>query len=375
MGRSLWAAFFFGLMVLGKQVVAASFHVPDASPDPISVAVGSVGSVRSCVSIETGVKASGSNNIGSLWDVTDYGRPPQAFGESSAFAQVTMARWWRLRIDDWWVGGGSGWLDNYTGNSDAGQLWIDLHSDFTSKLSYTPVVHLRKMSVEWMGFGRSFESRLGASRIRVDFGVRKISSDDFEEMAVVGSVSGDQFEGSATRLYSRSLDGGSRGRGLCLDTAVSVDASEWKVRLQAEGLFGRMRWDNLTLDSGYLTSPRVFIDADGFLRYVGGGFTGVTRKRSLSGVVDPRIRLFVARSGKSAPTLDFSFRRGDKPVVGLGIARRMSGGRVSWVRYYPRTRVWDLGKSFTSFQLRIASDSWFLRQPKHAILEMSVILH
>lgn len=362
-------------MVFGNQVVAASFHIPDASPDPVSAAISSVGSVTSRVKIETGTTAAGSTNIDNLWDVTDYGRPPRSFGESPAFAQITVARWWRLRIEDWWVGGGSGWLDSYTGNSDAGQLWLDLHSDFTSQTSYTPDVHLRKMSVEWMGFGRSFVSGLGASRIQVDVGVRRLASDDFEEMAVLGSVSGDQFEGAATRLYSRSLDGGSRGSGWCMDAAVAVDAPEWKARLQAEGLFGRMRWNSLTRDSGYITSPRVFTDADGFLRYVGGGFTGVTSRRSLSGPVDPRIRLLLAGSGKLAPVLDLSFRNGEKPAVGLGIVRRMGGGRAGWVRYYPRTGVWDVGMGAAGFHLRIASDSWILRQPNRAVLEISVTLH
>lgn len=372
--HTLWVAFFFAGVFPIPLVEAASFHIPDAQEDPVFDVFTKDGASGSRVEVSAGSALRGENNIDSVWDVTDYSKPPRLFKGKSGFAVITGAGWLQVDVGGWKFGAGTGWVDSYAGNADAAQLWIDLHSGYSLKTVYLPRAQYRKISVQWLGLGRRFPVRVGSTLVDVEVDLRQLISNSFEELAVDGFVSGDEFAGSAARLYSDSDLGRSFGHGWCIDAAATLETAKWRTKLCVEGILGRLSWDGLVLDKGYISSPRVFTDADGFLRYIGGDFTGVTSVRSLSGYINPQVKVsFAGRSG-TAPVFSASFRRGDKPKLGVGIGWRRTEDCAGYVRYYPCSKVGELGVCTSVLRLRIYSDSWLLRSPKSALAEVSFAL-
>ncbi|MGC8864047.1 MAG: hypothetical protein ACP5R5_14920, partial [Armatimonadota bacterium] len=292
----------------------------------------------------------------------------------AACARIDVAQWWRLRLGRWWVGVGSGWVDNYTGNADAAQLWIDMHTAEPSKRVYLPQAHARKMSTQWAGIGRSFPLRLGTVRGSLDLGVRRLSANSYSELAVAGSVSREDFSGAVTRMQADRPEGRSFGRGWCIDAGAELESSHWRAQVKAEGLWGRMSWNALAVDAGYLSSPRVFTDSEGFLRDAAGGFSGVSSRRNLSGPVDPLVRLYLARKCRRSPFLSAAVRRGEKPTAGIGLQWHSLNGRAGYFCWYPGTGIRELGLVLSRVRLRISSDTWLLRDARAAQAELSVLL-
>lgn len=374
MCHALRVAFFFAGVFPIPLVEAASFHIPDAQEDPIFGVVTGYGASGSGMEVSAGITLRGENNIDSVWDVTDYARPARLFKSKSGFAVITGAGWWQIEAGGWKFGAGTGWVDSYGGNADAAQLWIDLHAGYSLKTVYLPRAQYRKMGVQWIGMGRRFPVRVGSTLVDVEVDLRRLVSNSFEELAVDGFVSGDEFAGSVARLYSDSDLGRSFGHGWCVDASATIETAKWRTKLCVEGILGRLSWDGLVLDKGYISSPRVFTDADGFLRYIGGDFTGVTSVRSLSGYIDPQARVSFAGKSATAPIFSAAFRRGDKPMLGVGIGRRWTKGCAGYVHYYPRTKVGELGLCNSVLRFRVYSDSWLLRNPKSALAEVSFAL-
>ncbi len=369
----MWAAFlFFGIAIV-PNTQGASFHIPDGYENPVFRIADAADKQDYTTEATVGGAVAASNNLDSLWQVTDYGRSACLFRGDIAFAQITTSRWSYVRTRNWWLGVGRGWIDSYTGNQDAAQLWLDLHSRVAAKANYLPSARFRRMSLEWVGFGKSFPLRLGGRHGIIDIGVRHLQSEGYEELALEGWISGDQFAGPVSRLYSDSARG-SVGRGWCVDAAAELRANTWRARVQVEGLLGRISWDSLTLDSGYLSSPRVFTDAEGFLRDAGGGFTGVTSRRNLAGPINPKVRLSLAGASGRAPLLSATFRKGDKPSISLGVMHSCADGRFRYVSYYPATKMGEVAFANSRLKLRLCSDSWLFQNPKHALAELSLNL-
>jgi len=372
--RSTRAAFFCAAVLVPLRVGAASFHLPDAVPSPTLAALADYRHSYSGVVLDLGCSADGRSNIDSLWHLTDYGRPTRTFDRGSAYARIDVAQWWRLRAGEWWVGFGSGWIDSYGGNADAAQLWIDLHAAGRSTDSYFPQAHMRKMSVQWYGIGRSFPMDSGDVRGRFELAVRRLVSNSYSELAAAGGVFGETFSGAVTRMQADTPHGRSLGHGWCVDAAAEFENRSWRARLQAEGLAGRMSWQDLAVDAGYLSSPGVFVDSEGFLRDVAGGFAGISSRRSLSGPIDPLVRFHLAQTCRPGLFITVAFRRGETPTTGLGAAWRDRRGREVFFCSYPAARVGELGVGFSRFRCRILSNTWLLRDPRVASVGLSVIM-
>ena len=106
---------------------------------------------------------------------------------------MSVSDWTRLRIGNWWIGGGSGWTEAYDGNADAAQLWIDLHSGDQHLTSYDPTASNVRLEARWYGVGRSFPLRIGSGEATIELTVRRITAGEYIDRTVIGSVDGEDF--------------------------------------------------------------------------------------------------------------------------------------------------------------------------------------
>ena len=173
-----------------------------------------------------------------MWEVSKRDQSPHLFQEGSAFATMSVTNWMRLRLGNWWIGRGSGWIDQYYGNADAAQLWIDLHSGNRSRLSYEPMASNQSLSAEWYGVGRSVPVRLGSCEGLLELNVRSLVVRDYLDRTVIGSVAGDGFSAIARVISSESGSGAVLGRGWCVDTRVGFKSKHWRGQMAVEGLHG-----------------------------------------------------------------------------------------------------------------------------------------
>lgn len=320
------------------------------------------------VQLQLGGIMARSNNIGSLWEMSEDGQPPRTFEGGSAYALLQNTEWMRISNGDWCIGYGRGSRDSYNGNADAAQLWIDLHADGATKQAYAPTVSSESISASWYGVGRTVAFRADNMSGTMDIWLRQIVADDYLGRSIAGRAvtsPSESFSGMLRIVSAVTSASRVEGRGWSLDAQTVLHFGEnWECGLIAEGLLGKMRWNGLGVRDGYFNSPGVFTDRDGFLRDYG-GITGSAWREDMTLSLNPRYRIEVIRLGNPSITLAYDYQAGARPVPSLGITSSQSEKWSPYVRYYPTQSRVELGAVAANWRFRISSDDWPTDSPKN----------
>lgn len=361
------------LVLLASSVTAATVRLPSAFDESDFLRL-RLTPPRSGISMDVGAVASGANNIGSLWEITDDEQPPHDFSGSSAYAVLQTTQWMRASRDDWWIVYGRGRRDTYEGNSDAAQLWIDLHSDSRSLDSYAPEMFGTSISATWYGVGRTIPIRVGSARGTADVFVRNITADEYIFRSVVGQVEGEDYTGITRAVTSNTSSGDVEGRGWSLDVRASFALGRnWHGQFTAESLMGKVSWEGLSVEDSYITSPGVFQDADGFLHDTG-GITGMGWRDDRSATTQPKYRIDLMRTGRTDTLLGVAWEPGLPATVCAGAAWPQRGSWLPYCRFYlPQERL-EIGALGRGWYLRVSGDDWIFASPQHAEIACGVRL-
>ena len=326
--------------------------------------------------IEVETAASGITNVSPLLRIDD-DQPSRRFDDSSAYAELQWAGRVRIVQRRWWVEYGTGSRERYDGNQDAGQLWIDLHSDDQTAYdasdiavnrearSYAPQVNNVRLGVSWIGVGREFPLRLGQAHGTGSLMFRRLSADDLRMRYLTGSVAGEDFTGMMKVIDSD----GRQGEGWSLDVQSRMALGDhWLGQFTAEGVLGKISWRQTYVEDSYIVSPRVFEDPEGFLHdYYSVSGTIHYEDRSYS--INPYYSLDLVRKGKPDLLLGMNWQRGIGTLPSCGAAWRQPTPWLPYMRYYPTQGRLQVGIVGPGWQFRVSSDH--LTSPKCAEIALS----
>ncbi|MDI6828547.1 MAG: hypothetical protein QME62_08705 [Armatimonadota bacterium] len=320
-----------------------------------------------------GAMASGTNNIGSLWDVGKENQPSRVFSNSSAYVTISTTNWVRITSHDWWVGFGRGKLEDYRGNGDAAQLWIDLNSGVNTKQAYAPSAHSTRIVSEWFGVGRYVSFKAGNIHGTAEISFRSLTADEYLERSLVGNVQGEDFEGMMRIVSANSSSGSIKGKGWSLDaSAVFTIGGGWDAMFSVEGIIGGIRWRGLFVDDGWIISPRVFTDRDGFLHDCG-GISGMSWREDAIFRISPHWRVDLIRSCRCHPNLMIGAvgRSANSALPYVGAAWPQKKRWMPYFRCYPTQNRMELGTVSRGWYIRISGDDWIFSSPRHAEIAVS----
>lgn len=321
--------------------------------------------------IVAGAMASGTNNVGSLWDVGKENQPSRVFRNNSAYVTISTNNWIRITSREWWVGFGRGKREEYRGNGDAAQLWIDLNSGVNTKQSYAPSVQSTRISGDWVGVGRYVAFKAGDVQGTAEIAFRSIDAEEYLARSLVGNVSGEDFEGMLRIESSNSSLGSVRGRGWSLDASAGFTiGNRWMGKFSVEGLAGKIRWRGLFVDDGWITSPGVFTDPEGFLHNCG-GISGASWREDATLKINPCWRLDLILIGNPNLLIGVIGRPGDRTLPSVGAAWSQRTQWLPYFRCYPTQSRLEVGAVGRSWQFRISGDDWIFSSPKHAEIAVS----
>ena len=315
-------------------------------------------------SMEVESAVSGMTNVSPLLRI-DEDQPSRHFDDSSAYAELQWAGRVRIVERRWWVECGIGSRERYDGNPDAGQLWIDLHADGETQSSYAPEVSNSRVGASWIGVGRTFPLRLGQAHGTGSLMFRRLSADDLRMRYLTGSVEGEDFTG-----IMRTIDSdGRQGEGWSLDVQSRLAlGNRWLGQFTAEGLLGKISWQDAYVEDSYIVSPRVFEDPEGFLHdYYSVSGTIHYEDRSYS--INPYYSLDLVRKGKPDLLLGMNWQRGIGTLPSCGAAWRQSAPWLPYMRYYPTQGRLQVGVVGQGWQFRVSADS--LTSPKQVEIGLS----
>lgn len=324
--------------------------------------------------IEAGYTASGDNNIGSMLEINDDNQSSRNFNRSSAFAGANISNRVWLRLGSWWIGKGSGWTDQYSGNADAAQLWIDLHSDGQSRSLYQPNASNQKLYAQWYGLGHSCPVQIGNTKGFIEVAVRNVLVKNYLERQVIGTVADKDFSGIVRVTSSDNDNETVYGKGWCFDAHAGLVSGRWRCQAAVDGLIGKINWRGLAVDDGYITSSGVFTDADGFLRDVGGDITGLSWNTDLSASVNPSFTLGLEYASHPCLLFNLALEPGENGVAGLGLAWPQKGSWIPYLRDYLTKDCIEIGITANNWKIRIASDDLLWKKPERALVEISTSL-
>lgn len=328
--------------------------------------------------VEVGAGAYGGNNINSLWEVMGDDQTASRFDAASAYARTDVGEWMRVRRRGWWLLYGMGRRQDYEGNADAAQLWLDLHSVGQTQSYYSPEVQGSRLTARWLALGRDFGLRLGRIHGLGGISARRIMAEDYLAQGLAGEVAGDMrttdasFSGMLRTLSSKPPSGRPvSGQGWALDMQCQLDlASRWKVFITGEGLLGKISWKDLYVEDVYITSPGVFVDRDGFLRDTG-GITGAGWRQNTSVRINPYYRTDFIYEGNPLILGGITFRSGMTSLPNAGLAWRQRRQWLPYTRYYPTERRLEAGAVGAGWQFSISADDWLTLSPRHAEISLS----
>ncbi|MCX6376237.1 MAG: hypothetical protein NTU88_09455, partial [Armatimonadetes bacterium] len=329
-------------------------------------------SVSSALKLEGGAMGTATNNVGSIWGIDDKNQPARDFGDGSAYAMVQYSKWLRLHHRAWWVGYGLGKRSIYLGNADAAQLWIDLHAAGQTQPIYAASAEGARADADWLEFGRGFPFRI-ADQVRGTgrLSLRRIDVPDYLARSVVGDMEGEMFTAMLREVSARSPRGTVHGAGWALDGQIRLNMNgKWLGQATAEGLLGRVTWDEILVDDSGIVSPRTFTDPEGFLHDCG-GITGTTWRENLSLRVTPYYRLDLIRIGRPYLLFGTSIQSGIRSTPNLGVAWPQRKKWLPYVKYYPAEGRLEVGGVGAGWQFRISGDDWIYSSPKHAEVAVS----
>lgn len=340
---------------------------PDDALQPCDLDAG-----RQGVQAHFGVSAVGDNNLRSLWDITEDGQPPASFVDSEAYAVLGHARWLCVSIGDWSIGCGRGAMDSYYGNNDAGQLWLDIHSEGPTRGVYEPTADQQSIAVSWYGIGRTARFRNKGIRASADIWLRQIVAEDYLARAITGSLAATPRESFSGMI--RIVDSGEVYRnGWALDIRALIDFGKgWECAVSAEGLLGRIRFDEMFVEDGSFTSAEVFMDPEGFLHDYG-GITGAAWRENASVRIEPLYRAEIVRRGRVDLMIAFEDRARARRTQSVGAAIRRDGGWIPYARYYPSQDRFEIGAIGRNWRFRISGDDWPGAAPRRLQAALSAV--
>lgn len=318
--------------------------------------------------------ASGFSNVGAIQQIDKNGQRSRTFGAGKAYAVLETA--WRLTIrhrDGWWIEYGQGMRDSYKGNSDAAQLWIDLHSDGPSRASYYPEATSKRIDIRWYGLGKKLPLRMGNTRGECRILFRDIVVDDYFSRVLAGQVEASDFSGLMKVVSAHRGGAGVTGKGWTVDVQTWLYlGNQWLGYIALEGLIGSITWHGITVEKGFILSPRVFVDRDGFLHDIGGGITGMQWREDITLRPHRTYCVELLQTSRSGILLGIEHKEGVGTTASLGLAWTQRNHSVSYVRLYPSQGRVKFGVAGSSWQFSISGDDWLFSSPSHATITLSV---
>jgi hypothetical protein len=315
--------------------------------------------------LSIGLVYSASTNVTSIWDLDKEGMSYTRFIPKTAYALIESTRWVKATHKEWIISIGSGARDYYEGNTDAAQLWIDLHSNHITKSAYNPQVANTKISTNWIGIGRRLPISTGNIKGNLTVTLRRIEIDSYRSAVLTGSVTGNNFTGMMKTISSDALPNRANGAGWALDAELLFNISnQWMGYAAAEGLIGQLSWQGLQTEDAYITSPGVFTDPDGFL-HQSGGISGMTWTTNLKARLKPRYRLDLMDVSSPYTLLSISHYGGSRLLASIGLALPQDEGWLSIIRCYPAQKRLEISAVGKGWELVMSGDDWLTASPKH----------
>ncbi|MGB9586730.1 MAG: hypothetical protein ACPL7O_00985 [Armatimonadota bacterium] len=322
--------------------------------------------------LSAGLTYTAWNNVSSIWDLDRESMPSARFTHDSAYALLESTRWIAVGQGEWILSFGSGTRDYYKGNSDAAQLWVDMHSDSVTQTEYVPKVSNTRISVNWFGISRSLPVRSGKMDGDLTVTLRKLVVDSYRSGSLVGRVSGDEFTGMMRTTSSEMLLGNADGQGWSLDAELSFRIGRrWIGRAVAEGLAGCISWDGLLTQDAYIMSPRVFVDPDGFLHDCGGA-TGMTWSTDLNARLSPHYRIDLMESASPHTLLGVYYHGDTRLLASVGLAWPQRNGWIAYTRCYPSQKRIELGALGKGWEFTVSGDDWLTASPRHGEVSLAL---
>lgn len=350
---------------------SATLALPPASSTNLLLSVPVVEMPSAKWQVECSGAAAGLNNVGSLWTLSDDNQPARHLGESSPYALLQSGEWTRLTHHQWVVAYGRGISDCYTGNRDAGQFWLDLHAKTPLQSSYHPLAENVYVSMNWYGVGRQFQFAHHKVHGTAEILLRMLDADNVRIRTVTGDVLDDNYSGMVK--FITTGDNHVHGSGWALDTNLRVELGQhWTAEAAVEGLLGELHWKNLKVTDGYIMSPRVFEDPDGYLNDISGTVTGATYPAELQWKLSPVYRVNLMTRQAPHILLGVTQQEVIGTVPSVGYAYHIGKQWLSAVRVYPTQRQLEFGIYGKGWQFTLAGDDWIFASPKRARFNVTV---
>ena len=370
--KSILTAFFISLIVFYAINCFASVRIgipTQISPDDLLLS--SYASSGSALQIRGTTLA--YNNLGSIWSINDDGQPSRLFDKGTVFAVMEASKSISSSYRGWRFEYGNGLRNAYEGNTAAGQLWVDLHASGERKSAdYSPVMTSARVNAAWYGLGRDFPIRAGDLQGTGSIFVRRITDADYLSYSLAGQMTGEDFSGMLKITSSHEGAENILGQGWSVDAHADIMmGSRWRGRVSAESLLGEITWHGLSVDDGFILSPRVIVNSDGFLKEVGGDFTGAHWHEDLKVRLSPSYRLDLIRKGSPDLLLGVAYQSGIKAVPDIGLMWPQTRNWAPFLRLYPTQRCLEIGAVGRGWMFRISGDDWVFANPKHAEIALT----
>ncbi|NLN76315.1 MAG: hypothetical protein GX139_08390 [Armatimonadetes bacterium] len=365
------ATLFFILVFLPVFCRADGIPLPPTFMTKDIISASAVSNNPSRFEIDAGGSLGGFNNIRSIWSLTDKKQSPIIVGSDMPYARLRFGQWERLSNRNWFVAAGSGFRDEYDGNPDAAQLYVDLRTKSRNQDEYSPVANDLHVDARWYGIGRQFDMKVAGADTTTQIMARSIKMTDLLARSLDGSVNNSGFAGNIRILSS---DNGERvfGHGWSLDLRTTIKAGQtWEGLVAAEGLLGRVKWKNLSDQNMYIQSTYVFTDPDGFYRDAG-GISGIAKKRDLAVDINRNCRFELMRKSKIVNLIGgISWQEGYGSVADFGVAIKKYKSITPYTRIYPAESRIELGAVGKGWHLAFSGDGWLFAAPKNATVDLS----
>lgn len=320
--------------------------------------------------VQTGGIADGAMNLGSLWAYNEKGHAYRPFTDAAARAVMARSAWLRAEHGRWFLTAGSGQRIRYTGNQDAGQLWISLHAVGAPERDYAPVLTGTDFTTSWVGVGRRVPVRAGAARGELWVAARMIEADELRTLSGAGTMAQSDFTGMIRQISSIGATGSVRGRGWALDAGARVRVGRrWEGIAAAEGLRGKVTWRQAYVVDDLVVSPRVYQDPDGFLHDFG-GITGAGWREDLTLKLEPSYQFDLLYHGPLTVNLGLGIADSEHaPRVGVLLPTRL--GTVL-LRLYPDDPSLEIGAAGRGWLITLRADDMPSSAPSVGALELQI---
>lgn len=193
----------------------------------------------------------------------------------------------------WRAGYFSTQADLYSGNHDAGQIYLDSLAhmvDFTALAS--PSVNMNRTEADRFDVGYSTPMKIAGRKGALMMTGSYLYFHRIQLGSLQGQTTNGQFHGDLHILTTLGLDPGEHGGdGLSFDTAFALELNpRWRVALSAENLFSYVHQQTLKQIDATVTTNTLEPDGNGFLHGVP-LLQGSVSKHSYTGAIRRRLDL------------------------------------------------------------------------------------